>query len=134
MNTQRPVILCVDASNAVLELDIRGRVLEKAGYRVLTATSMRKALEIFRENRVDLVLTEQDLPSSAGGFTIASMKMQKPEVPIVIYSADLAELREDMRFADAFITKLVSVPELLRTIDELLAKGPTGPIPAKRSA
>lgn len=130
----RPVILCIDDANAALELNIRKQVLEKAGYSVLSTTSTHKALEIFRENHVDLVLTEQGLPTLSDDFTLASMKMQKPHVPIAIYSADLAESPKEMRFADAFVSKLVTVNELLRTIKKLLAKGPTGPILAKRAA
>ncbi len=128
MNAQRrsqPVILCIDDPRTALELNIRKRVLETAGYRVLTTTTAHEALEIFRDNHVDLVLTEQGLPTFTDGFTLATMKMQKPDVPIVIYSADLAESPEDMPFADAFITKLVSVGELLEAIESLLDRGDT---------
>jgi hypothetical protein len=52
------------------------------------------------------------------------MKALKPDIPIVIYSADLAEPDGEMRFADIFLTKLVSRNALLCTIDELLDKGP----------
>jgi hypothetical protein len=40
--------------------------------------------------------------------------MLKPEVPVAIFSADLSEWAEDMRFAEVFIMKLVSIDELLR--------------------
>ncbi|HEV8525301.1 MAG TPA: response regulator [Terriglobales bacterium] len=118
----RAVILCIDDQETALGL--RKRVLERAGYEVLTATSAHRAVEIFRKNHVDLVLTEHVLPALIGKTVVAAtMKMLKPEVPIAIYSADLAE-PEDMRFADMFITKLVSVDELLRTIKGLLVKDP----------
>jgi CheY-like chemotaxis protein len=117
----RAVILCIDDQETALGL--RKRVLERAGYKVLTATSAHRALEIFRKNHVDLVLTEHVLPAIVGKTAVAAaMKMLRPEVPVAIYSADLAE-PEDMRFADIFITKLVSVDELLRTIEGLLLKG-----------
>jgi two-component system, OmpR family, response regulator CpxR len=114
----RSVILCIDDQETALNL--RKRVLESAGYKVLTATSAHKALETFRKNRVDLVLAEHVIPTIIGRSAVAAaMKMLKPEVPVAIYSADLAE-PEDMRFADIFITKLVSVDELLHTIKRLL--------------
>jgi len=126
MNAQRrsrPVILCVDDHE--IGLEVRKRVLERAGYRVLTSRSAHQALEIFRENHVDLVLTEHVVPTCTDGPTLAAaMKMLKPEVPIAVYSADL-EWPEDTRFADTFLTKLVSVDELLDTIEKLLVKGPT---------
>jgi CheY-like chemotaxis protein len=117
----RPVILCVDDQEAGLEL--RKRVLEKAGYKALIASSVHKALEIFRANHIDLVLTEHVRPAIVGGPALAAtLKMLKPEVPVAIFSADLSEWAEDRRFAEAFITKLVSIDELLRTIEKLLVK------------
>ncbi|HEY6253227.1 MAG TPA: hypothetical protein VI685_25000, partial [Candidatus Angelobacter sp.] len=79
--------------------------------------------QIFRKNRLDMVLTEHILVAS--GRTLAAvMKKLKPEVPVAIYSANLAESPEDTRFADTFIAKLVPVDELLSTIRKLLWKGP----------
>src|ERR1041384_8582556 len=117
------VILCVDDRQTEATLDLLKRVLEKTGYCVLATTSAHEALELFHKNKVDLVLTEHirltafDVPSIA-----AKIKSLKPDVPIVIYSADWAEPDEEMRFADIFLTKLVSTNELLCTIDELLDK------------
>ena len=129
MNTQgysRPVILCVDHRETETQRDLFRRVLETAGYTVLIATSAHKALEIFRKNHVDLVLTEHMAPATIGGPTLAAtVKRLKPDVPVAVYSADWTESPEDLRFADMFITKLVSVDELLRTITRLLDKVPT---------
>ena len=129
MNLQgysRPSILCVDDTETETQRELFRRVLETAGFTVLIATSVHKALEIFRKNRVDLVLTEHIAPATTRSPTLAAtMKRLKPDVPVVIYSADWAESPEDMRFADMFITKLVSVDELLRTIMQLLDKVPT---------
>jgi two-component system, OmpR family, response regulator SaeR len=116
----RPVILCVDDQETGLE--IRKRMLQSAGYRVLISRNAHQALEIFRENRVDLVLTEHVVPTCMDAPTLAAtLKMLKPEVPVAVYSADLV-WPEDMRCADTFITKLVSVEELLHTIKRLLDK------------
>jgi len=124
-NHPRTVILCVDDEE--IPLEVRKQVLEMAGYRVLTATSASQALEIFRNNHVDLVLTEHIAPAAFGGGTLAAaLKMLKPEVSIAIYSSDWKESPGDMRFADIFITKLVTTDELLSTIQELLAKSPPG--------
>ena len=121
VHDSRPVILCVDDRETKVELEVRKRVLEVAGYRVLLATSARQAMEIFRRCHVDLVLTEQGVADTAGGPTFArSIKRSRPDVPVILYSADWAPSHEDFKFADLFVTKLVSVNELLRTIEELL--------------
>jgi len=119
----RPLILCVDDKVSESQLDLFRRVLEIRGYEVLTATGAFAALEIFRKNQVDLVLTEHILVMS-GRTLAATMKRLKPDVPVAIYSADLAESPEDMRFADMFITKLVSIEELFSIIQKLLVKAP----------
>lgn len=128
MNKQglsRPLILCADDRETATQRELFRRVLETAGYTVLMATSAGQALEIFRRNRIDLVLTEHIAPPTSGSPTLAAtLKRLKPDVPVAIYSADWAASPEDMRFADVFITKLVSVTELLRTIMQLLGKVP----------
>jgi DNA-binding NtrC family response regulator len=129
MNAQghsRPMILCVDDRETETQRRLFRRVLETEGYTVLIAESARKGLELFRKNHVDLVLTEHIALAPTGSPTLAAtLKKMKPDVPVAIYSADWAEWPEDMRFADMFITKLVSVDELLRTIMQLLDKVPT---------
>src|SRR5215470_20349626 len=105
----RPLILCVDDKVSESQLDLFARVLEVSGYAVLTAASAFEALEIFAKNQVDLVLSEHIRLAHAGQTLAAIMKSLKPAVPVAIYSADFAESPEDMRFADTFITKLVSI-------------------------
>ncbi len=119
----RSVILCVDDHSDGLEL--RKQVLERAGYKTLATTSARKALELFRGNHVDLVLTEHLAPTMLAGYTLAAvLKMLKPRVPVAILSADMAESPDDMVLADKFITKLAPVEEFLRTVEALLYEGP----------
>ncbi len=119
----RSVILCVDDQGIGVEL--RKRVLEKLGFRVLLATSAHQALEVFRANQIDLVLAEHIEPMVVGGPTLlATMRMLKPEVPVAILSADASASPEEISCADVFITKLVSVNELVDIIERLLLKGP----------
>lgn len=114
------VILCVDDQNVAL--DLRKQVLRKAGYSVLTATTAQQALDSLRTNQVDRVLTDHLLPTISGTTLAAKMKSIKPEVKIAILSG-VADVPEDMQFADMFITKLMPIDELLRTIERLVRKG-----------
>jgi DNA-binding response OmpR family regulator len=113
------VILCVDDQGVAL--DLRKQVLRKAGYSVLTATTAEQALDIFRMNQVDLVLTDHLLSTISGTTLAAKMKSIKPEVKIAILSG-VAEVPEHIQFADMFITKLMPIDELLRTIERLVRK------------
>jgi CheY-like chemotaxis protein len=115
-----PLLLCVDTEE--IGLQIRKRMLETVGYKVLSARSTQQALKAFRQNNVDLVLLEHLVPGDIDCRSlIATMKSLKPEVPIAIYSADL-QRPQNLQLADAFITKLVSVHELLRTLEKLLPR------------
>lgn len=115
------VILCVDDEGAGLEL--RRRVLEKLGFRTLIATSAQQALEIFRQNQIDLVLMENIGPTVVGGRNLAAgLKTLKPEVPVAIFTADANVSPQDLSVADVCIPKLVSVDGLVRIIDGLLLK------------
>ena len=117
----RPVVLCVVDQETAVKL--RKQVLEAAGYKVLSATSAHQALEIFRASRIDLVLIENVVPTMIDSTTLAAtLRMLRPQVPIGIYSPDLAVSPEDRRFADEFITKLVSVEELVRIVERLLSR------------
>jgi len=121
----RAVILCIDAKEAGTQLELFKQVLEKAGYRVFAFTNADEALQIFSQNHIDLVLTEHIVSTLTGAPKLtATFKRLKPDVPVAIYSADLAASPEDMQFADTFITKLVPIDELLGTIEKLLTKGP----------
>ena len=116
-----PVILCIDDRATSAESELLRSVLEKTGYRALTASSANRAFEIFRHHEVDMVLAEQKVPTGIRDCSVAQLlKRVKPEVPIVIYTADWTQSPEDLRVADVFITKLVSVEELLSTIKRLL--------------
>jgi DNA-binding response OmpR family regulator len=84
-----------------------------AGYRVLIAPRAREVLALFRRHDVDLVLTEHVAPATIDGPALSTaMKILKSDVPVAILSADVHASSEDRRFADVFITKLVSVDEL----------------------
>jgi DNA-binding response OmpR family regulator len=114
---QQSVILCIDDEQAALR--VRQLVLEYAGYRVLTATNGAAGLELFREQHVDLVITDHLLPGQTGSQVAREMKRLKPEVPVAMLSG-LAERPEGGEAPDAFLTKGGPVPEFLASVGSLL--------------
>jgi CheY-like chemotaxis protein len=122
---EKATILCVDDEAPALYL--RRLVLENAGYRVLTATEVPQAMELFQGNQVDLVIADHLLRGATGGEVAHEMKRLKPDVPIMIFSG-LAELPEGAESADSFVSKGQSPTELLKQIADLLQRG------ARRSA
>ena len=78
------VILLLD--DEPTPLACRTLVLQSEGYSVLTASSAAEALKVFRENHVDLVMSDHFLGSATGTEVAGKMKQIKPEVPVIIYS------------------------------------------------
>ena len=113
-----PVILCVDDEKNAL--NVRGQVLEQAGYIVLSATTANQALELFRQSKVDLVLTDHLHPRDGLGTDLMkSLRLLRPEVPIAIYSGAF-EIPEDAHEADAFISKTIGPTQMLFEVAKLL--------------
>jgi CheY-like chemotaxis protein len=111
------VILCIDDND--LALRVRKLVLANAGYSVLTASSGESGLELFQQNRIDLVIADHFLSAKTGTEIAREMKEQKPEVPILIVSAS-AEKPSGLEFADGFLAKGEAPDLLLNTIARLL--------------
>lgn len=116
-----PLILVIDDTATPAELRLLKSVLESAGYRALATRNPQRALEMARDNDVELILMECIAPVHGGPSLAKTLKRLKPEVPVVLYSGAWAPPTDVMEVADQFITKLVSIDELPGTIEELLA-------------
>ncbi len=80
------LVLVVDDEKMVRSL--ARRVLEKFGFRVMTASDGLKALEIFRPHRAEFVavLLDVTMPNLDGADTLAEMRRLRPDVKIVLSS------------------------------------------------
>jgi CheY-like chemotaxis protein len=120
MEKTTATILCVDDEEN--QLILRKLVLEREGYRVLTANSAAKGLEIFRSEPVDLVIVDYYMPGM-NGLALARELRQTRKVPVIVLSA-FAELPgETIGTADIWMTKGVSSGDLVTKLAELLSKG-----------
>jgi len=122
---QKPRILCIDNTASEVEMRLRKSVLEIAGYGVWATRNPWEAVQIIRNNDVELVLTEHIVEMNGGPPLTQILKRLKPHVPVVLYSGSWLAPPDGIGMADRFITKLVSTDELLCTIEELLAKAQT---------
>ncbi len=114
------VVLCIDDDEVVLE--VTHAILKKNGYSVLTATNGHRALEVFRENAVDLVLVDYEMPGMKGHEVAAEVRAFNPEVPVVLHSgaAEIPEIA--IKLSDAFISKGSDTCVLVATIAHLIKK------------
>jgi CheY-like chemotaxis protein len=112
-------ILCVDDEEN--QLTLRKLMLERAGYRVLTAESPARAIELFQTAAVDLLILDYYMPGM-NGLSLAREILQQKRLPVVVLSAYAELPGESIGTADTWIMKGAGSEELLRRIAELLAR------------
>jgi CheY-like chemotaxis protein len=110
-------ILCVDDSES--KLWVRTKVLEKAGYALLTATSALKAVYLLRENAVRLIVSDHMLSGKQGTEFAGKLKKLKPNVPLVAYASAPPE---HMQNVDCFINKDEPVHKFLSIVRDLIKR------------
>jgi CheY-like chemotaxis protein len=115
----KPVILCVDDTPSILEGE--KMLLEENGYRVLTATNGKEAVQAFTSHSVDLVLLDYHMPEMNGGMAAVHMKDSKPDVPVALLSGDECLPQGDLEAVDCFIPKSEPIISLLEKVDYLLS-------------
>jgi CheY-like chemotaxis protein len=107
-------ILLVNSQEAFLGRN--KNLLNRAGFMILTATSAKDALEIYREQSIDLIISVLDLPEIAGDTLCSTLRSGNDvrRVPFILVCYDVeAELeRASQCGANAWLTRPVR-PELL---------------------
>jgi len=114
-------ILCIDDEE--IGLLVRKLILESEGFEVAVAMDGKGGLQLFNDGKFDLVLLDHSMPGMNGGEVAQQMRLQSPQVPIILLSAYVTLPEEHVSIVDAYITKGESTETLLRTITELIAEG-----------
>ena len=118
MDNSSPLVLCVD--DEVVGLRVRQILLERAGYKVLTAPDGYSGLELFAAHPVDAVVLDYSMPGMHGGQVAEKMRQTKPKVPILLLSAYLDLPPEVTSLADVYMTKGEGAPALLDKLGNLI--------------
>src|SRR4051794_34452018 len=98
-------------------------MLEGEGYRVLSAENGIKALKLFNESSVQLVLSDFNLPQMDGLALLRACRGSGPDVPFVMMTAfgSVKNAVEAMREGAAdYLTKPLSMTELLTKVGRLI--------------
>jgi DNA-binding response OmpR family regulator len=114
------LILSVDVDIGVLYA--RHKLLEAAGYGVLSAVDGEQAMALFGCYPVDLVLMEYVLPNMDGDLAAEAMKETKPHVPIIMVS-DAKVPEKSLDWVDRYVRKEDGPQVLLRAIRDLTRSG-----------
>ena len=98
--------------------------LEQAGFRVLTAVDGRAGVQLFREERPSLVVTDLQMPGLSGQEVLEQVKALSPETLVIVITAfgTIEQAVEAMKKgAHDFLTKPVSRDALLLAVDKACA-------------
>lgn len=121
MASQPATILCVDDEEPGLK--VRRILLESAGYKVLTASSGREGIELFKTAIVDAAILDYWMSGLNGVATARELKRMNPSVPIMILSAYGTILDEMLGVADVWVRKGEEDPEYLLEVLAKLIRG-----------
>ena len=130
-STETPVVLLVDDSPLIHRHTIP--ILEDAGYEVLAAHDGAEGLALVRSRRVDLVITDVEMPQMDGYELCRAIKSdpQTAHLPVLISSTlgEAADLERGFDAgADDYLVKPVVPEELSTRVRGLIA----GKLPASR--
>jgi CheY-like chemotaxis protein len=103
--------------------DVLRRMLERAGFAVVTAINGRDAVERFRERPVDVVVTDMIMPEMGGLQLIRALHVERPGVPIIAVSGVEYPHLFMARSCGAKATLRKPVPsgQLVETVQRVLA-------------
>jgi CheY-like chemotaxis protein len=117
---ERPTLLWIDDFEPGLAL--YRAMFEGFGFQVLTATSGAKGIRLAAMNRVDVAVTDYEMPGMDGEAVAASIKTLNPKTPVILFSGSALVPLRARRVVDAFCDKAGSRNQLLATIHRLLHK------------
>jgi CheY-like chemotaxis protein len=118
MAQQPHLVLCVD--DELIGLKVRKILLERAGYRVLTAPDGSAGLDIFSREPVEAVVLDYSMPGMNGGEVASKMRLTKPHIPILLLSAYMGLSSDVLSTVDLYMTKGEGPPVLLQKLSSLL--------------
>ena len=108
----KKTILVVDDENILVDIL---KVHFKNNYKVLTAYNGKDAFEIYKINRIDVVLTDVDIPIMNGLKLLDEIKKINPLAKVYVMSAENYKIALE-RGASGFLQKPFSLENLDKII------------------
>lgn len=108
--------------------------LETAGYQVRSASRGEQALQLAKEERPDIVITDLVMPGISGVEVCRELKEIYPDVEVVFVSGHPSELEKNLlNFIrvggrEEFLRKPLLEDELIRTIEKVVKEKREGAV------
>jgi len=96
--------------------------LQDAGYAVVSAYTGEEGLEKVKSESPDLVILDIQMPGMNGIETLRQMKMDNPDLPIILSSA-YTEYKQDLGAwaSDAYVVKSSNINDLKEAVKKHLS-------------
>jgi CheY-like chemotaxis protein len=120
----RKTILCIDDDDGML--GYQKALLERRGYKVLTAASARQGLRIAAACAIAAVIVDYHMPEMNGHEVATEIKRLTPQVPIIMLSSDEGIPEQALTGVDAFVSKNDAPGRLLPVILRICGERPSG--------
>ena len=120
----RKTILCIDDDDGML--GYQRALLERRGYKVLTAASARQGLKIAAACAIAAVIVDYHMPEMNGHEVATEIKRLTPQVPIIMLSSDEEIPEHALKMVDAFVSKNEAPSRLLPVIALICDGRPSG--------
>jgi DNA-binding response OmpR family regulator len=116
-------ILAID--NEPLLLRSLALILQRAGYRVTTATSAREARQYFQTDRYDLALLDLKMPEVDGLSLLHEIHVYQPGMPVLILTAQAgpdSAMEAMLQGAYGYLVKPIAPEAILARVRNVLAE------------
>lgn len=100
-----------------------GSLLQRAGFEVIFAEHGKAALDLLADKRVDLVVTDLQMPELDGLELVEAIRLRYPAVPVILMTAHGSEeiaVKALQRGAANYVPKLSVTTELIPTVKSVL--------------
>lgn len=111
-------ILCID--DDARSLMIRGQILERHGYRVLSAPSGAEGLRLFSTEPIDAVVLDHFMPGMSGAEVAWELKRRGSTIPVIMLSSAVFCPETASDVVDAFCAKIDGPIAFLELLDRLV--------------
>jgi DNA-binding NtrC family response regulator len=122
----RTIILIDDDPDVLVML---GEILTRSGHHVIPKFDAESALSVIREgNRIDLVITDYQMPGMDGSEFMLKLRHLSPSVPVIVLTAHGSVdiyIKSMSLGAFEYITKPVRTSELERIVMAALVRSET---------
>jgi len=98
--------------------------LERYGYKVLTACNGREAFQIVQTNRIDLIISDIQMPGGNGVELLDNVRNYHHELPVLLFLTGFADITLEQAYdkgAEALFAKPFDIKQILSTIERALS-------------